>query len=218
MFFATHKHKLRFLLPSIFNFYLRRKKKRELGRIDPQSWTKRTFAITYDSPLLLLLKKRQLVTLIRSDKGVEPENKPRTINEMVFQSREEVKLADASPRPRPTPNERTLSLTASFSSSFPLFPLVSPLFLPSSQGEKTSARTLDPLEDPIEFRGPRFIRLSRYTTASTCMKPGETKPMMEDHGSAASRWVEERKGTINHVLLDFEPEPTNLPGKVVVFR
>lgn len=42
--------------------------------------------------------------------------------------------------------------------------------------------------------------------------------MMEDHGSAASRWVEERKGTINHVLLDFEPEPTNLPGKVVVFR
>lgn len=30
--------------------------------------------------------------------------------------------------------------------------------------------------------------------------------------------LRERKGTINHVLLDFEPEPTNLPGKVVVFR
>lgn len=128
------------------------------------------------------------------------------------------KTRGCEPSPSTTPNERTLSLTASFSPSFPLFPLVSPPFLPSSQGEKTSARTLDPLEDPIEFRGPRFIRLSRYTTASTCMKPGETKPMMEDHGSAASRWVEERKGTINHVLLDFEPEPTNLPGKVVVFR
>lgn len=55
------------------------------------------------APLSSCSSKKQLVTLIRSDKGVEPENKPRTINEMVFQSREEVKLADASPSPSTHP-------------------------------------------------------------------------------------------------------------------
>lgn len=42
-------------------------------------------------PPFLSLPKKQLVTLIRLDKGVQPENilKPRTINGMVFQSDQE---------------------------------------------------------------------------------------------------------------------------------
>lgn len=64
------------------------------------------------------------------------------------------------------------------SPSFPLFLPVSRAlsFFHRPKGAKPVLEHSTPRENPIEFPGPRFIRLSHHTTAFTFMKPGETKP------------------------------------------
>lgn len=194
MFLANYKHELHAIsIDFQFSFKKRKEKRTRTNRFTKFDETHAHDNIWFP-PLLLLKKKKKNNSLIRLDK---PENifENDQRNGFPVQGRSKTRGCESLALDPPLTSVyfRWPRLFPPFFSSLsPGFSRPStPLFLPffhRPKGRKPVLEHSTPSRPREPNRVPRFIRLSRYTTASTCMKPGETKPMMEDHGSAASRY------------------------------